>query len=117
MLEDLQNSLLVDGDDFGSQLWPNAADCSRRQILFDALCRSRMSRFQFVGFELLPVLPVDNPATARLDMLPSRDGCCIADYRDEIISSLDLHPQDGKAVLRVMVGNTFDESVQVFGHE
>ena len=36
--------------------------------------------------------------------------------RDQIFSPFDLHPQDGKTVLRVVVGDAFDESVQGFGH-
>ena len=49
-------------------------------------------------------------------MLPHRDGGRVADDGDEIAASPDLDPQHGKAVLRVVVGDAFDESVQGFSH-
>ena len=36
--------------------------------------------------------------------------------RYQVFSPFDLHSQDGETVLRVVVGDTFDESVQRFGH-
>ena len=39
-----------------------------------------------------------------------------ADYGDEGILSLDLHSKNGKSVLGVVAGNTFDESIQSFGY-
>ena len=76
-----------------------------------------MCRLEFVGFELLPVLPVDHPTTTRLNMLARRDGGCGADYGDKIITSFDLHPKNRKTVLWVVIGDSFNESVQDFGHE
>ena len=37
LLEDLQRSLVIDGDDLGRQLWSDTADRARGKILFDAL--------------------------------------------------------------------------------
>ena len=79
LLEDFQGALLVDGDDLGGDFRPDAANRPGGQILFDAFRRSRMGRLEFVGLELLAVLPVDHPATTGLDMLARRDGGCVAD--------------------------------------
>ena len=47
--------------------------------------------------------------------------CChrgrIADDRHQILTALYLHLEYGKAVLGVVVGDPFNESVQGFGHE
>ena len=40
----------------------------------------------------------------------------VADDRHQILTALYLHLEDGKAVLRVVVGDPFNESVQGFGH-
>ena len=44
------------------------------------------------------------------------NGCRVADDRDQITTTFNLHPQDGKTVLRVVVGDSLDESIQGFGH-
>ncbi len=36
--------------------------------------------------------------------------------RYEVLTTLDLHLEDGKAILRVMVDDTFDQSFEGFGH-
>ena len=75
-----------------------------------------MRRFEFLRFELLAVLPVNHPVTTRLNMLARRYRCRAADYGDKILTSLDLHSQHGKTVLRVVVSHSFDESIQGFLH-
>ncbi len=75
-----------------------------------------MSRLEFLSPELLSMLAVDHPPSTRLDMLTRRDGDRAADDGDQLVASPDLDPQHGKAVLRVMVRNSFDESVQDLGH-
>ena len=116
LLEDFQRSLVVDGDDLGGEFRADAADRPRGQILFDAFRRGRMGRLEFVGLELLPMLSVDHPATAGLDMLARRHRGRAADDRHQVFSSFDLHSQDGETILRVVVGDSFDQSVQGFGH-
>ena len=75
-----------------------------------------MGRLEFIGLELLPMLPVDHPATAGLDMLPRRHRGRTAGDRYQVFSSFDLHPQDGETILRVVVGDSFDQASQVLGH-
>lgn len=75
-----------------------------------------MRGFEFVGSELLVVLRINEPATCGFDMLARHDRGRRDDYRGEFEATLDLQPQDGKAVLRVVVGHAFDESIQSFGH-
>ncbi len=40
-----------------------------------------------------------------------------ADHADKIVPSFYFHPKHGKTVLWIVVGDTFDESVQGFGHD
>lgn len=75
-----------------------------------------MGRLELIGLELLPKLSVDHPATTGLDMLSRRYRSRPPGERDQVLSPFDLDPQDGKAVLWVMVGDAFDESVQGFAH-
>ena len=63
-----------------------------------------------------PMLSVDHPATTGLDMFPRRHRGRTADERHQVFSSFDLHSQDGETILRVVVGDSFDQSSQVFGH-
>ena len=116
LLEDFQRLLLVDADDLGGDFWADAADRPGGQIFFDAFCRGRMGRLQLVGPELRSMLLVDHPATAGLDMLSCRHRRRTADDRDQLGSSLDLDPQDGEPILRVVVGDSIDQASQVFGH-
>jgi len=76
----------------------------------------RLRGFQLIDFELLDVLGINEPAACGLDMLARRDGCRGADDRGEIGSPLNLHPKNRKTVLGVVVGHTFDGSIQSFGH-
>ena len=75
-----------------------------------------MGRLEFIGLELLPKLSVDHPVTTGLDMFPRRYRGRISGERYQVFSPFDLHSQDGETILRVMVGDAFDESVQRFGH-
>jgi hypothetical protein len=75
-----------------------------------------MGRLEFSGLELLPKLPVDHPATTGLDMFPRRYRGRISGERYQVFSPFDLHSQDGETILRVMVGDAIDESIQRFGH-
>jgi len=90
--EDFLRAFFVDRNNLFRQLRPNAANGTGGEILFDSFGRSRMGRREFVGFELLSVLPVDDPATTCLDMLARRGRCGAAHDGDKIITSLDLHP-------------------------
>ena len=81
VLEDVERAFLMDGDNSGRQFRANAADGSRGQILLDAFRRGRMGRLKFIGLELLAKLPVDDPATDRLDMLARRYRGRIAQLR------------------------------------
>ena len=75
-----------------------------------------MGRLEFFGLELLPVLPVDHPATIGLDMLPRRHRGRTAGDRDQVFSPFDLYSKDGEAILRVVEGNPFNQTSQVLGH-
>ena len=72
-LEDFEGAFLVDGDDLGGDLRPDAADCPGGQILFDAFRRGRVGGFEFVGLELLAVFPVHDPFAGGFQMLASRN--------------------------------------------
>ena len=116
LLEDFEGSLLVDCDDLGRQFRADTADRPRGQILLDPFRRGRMGRLEFFGLELLPVLSVDHPATAGLDMLPRRHRGRTACDRHQVFSSFDLHAEDGETILRVVERDSFDQARQVFGH-
>ena len=45
------------------------------------------------------------------------NGNVMWDYGDKITTSFDLHPKNRKTVLGVVIGDSFDESIQSFGHE
>ena len=115
-LEDFQRPLLVDADDLGGQLRPDAADRPGGQILLDAFGRGRVGGLEFVGLELLAVFPVHDPLAGGLQMLARRDRGGAADDRHQVLAALDHHLEDGKTILGVVVGDTFDQSVEGFGH-
>jgi hypothetical protein len=75
-----------------------------------------MGRLEFFGLELLPVLSVDHPATIGLDMLPRRHRGRTAGDRYQVFSSFDLYSENGKAIFRVVEGDSFDQTIQVLGH-
>ena len=75
-----------------------------------------MGRLEFISLELLPKLSVDHPATTGLDMFPRRYRGRISGERYQVLSPFDLHSQDGETILRVMVGDAIDETIQRFGH-
>ena len=72
-LKDVEGAFVINGDDCGSQFRPDAADRTRRQVFLDPLGRRRMRRFEFVGFELLTVLGINEPAACRLNMFTRRN--------------------------------------------
>ena len=115
-LEDFEGPFLVEGDDPGPQLRPDAADCPRSQILFDAFRRGRMGGLEFVGLELLAVFPVHDPLASGFQMLACRNRSRAAHDRHQVLTALDLHLEDGKTALRVVVGDSFDEAGEGFGH-
>jgi hypothetical protein len=73
VLEDFQGPFLVDADDLGGQLRPDAADRPGGQILFDAFRRGRVGGLEFVGLELLAVFPVHDPLAGGFQMLARRN--------------------------------------------
>ena len=75
-----------------------------------------MGRLEFFGLELLPMLPVDHPATVGLDMLPRRHRGRTAGDRYQVFSPFDLHSEDGETILRVVEGDSFDQTSQALGH-
>ena len=115
-LEDFERPFLVEADDLGRQLRPDAADCPGSQILFDAFRRGRVGGLQFVGLELLAVFPVHDPLAGRFQMLACRNRSRAAHDRHQVLAALDLHLENGEAVLRVVVGDSFDEAGEGFGH-
>ena len=74
-----------------------------------------MRGLEFVGLELLAVFPIHDPLAGGFQMLACRNRSCAAHDRHQILAALDLHLEDGKAVLRVVVGDTFDEAGEGFG--
>ena len=115
-LEDFQRPFLVDADDLGGQLRPDAADRPGGQILFDAFRRGRVGGLEFVGLELLAVFPIHDPLAGRFQMLARRNRGGAADDRHQVLTALDLDLENGKTVLGVVVGDTFDQSGEGFGH-
>ena len=115
-LEDFQRPFLVEGDDLGRQLRPDAADRPGGQILFDAFGRGRVRGLEFVGLELLAVFPIHDPLAGGFQMLACRNRSRAAHDRHQVLAALDLHLEDGKSILGVVVGDTFDEAGQGFGH-
>ena len=86
------------------------------QILFDAFRRGRVRGLQFVGLELLAVFPIHDPFAGGFQMFARRDRGGVADDRHQIRTPFDLHLEDRKPVLGIVVGHSFDESGQGFGH-
>ena len=76
-----------------------------------------MGRLELIGLELLPKLPVDHPAATGLEMFPRRYRGRLPGQRDQVLAPFDLDPQDGETILRVMVGDSIDESIQGFDHQ
>ena len=75
-----------------------------------------MGGLEFVGLELLAVLPIHDPLAGGFQMLARRDRGRAADHRHQVLTALDLHLENGKTVLGVVVGDTFDQAGEGFGH-
>ena len=75
-----------------------------------------MGGLEFVGLELLTVFPINDPLACRFNMFARRDRGRAADDRHQVLPTLDLNLEDGKAILRVVVGDPLDQSFEGFGH-
>ncbi len=71
-LQDFESSLFVDADNTRCQLGTNTANRPRGEVLLNAFGRCRVSRLQFIGLELLPMLLVHDPASGCLDVFSRR---------------------------------------------
>src|SRR5580704_4615690 len=89
-------------------------DHAGREVLLDALGRSRGRCPQELGFELLAMGAVIDPFARGRDPLAGRDGCGMADHRHEITMPASLRAQDAKAVLGIVVGDALDQTGQNF---
>ena len=116
LLEDFEGPFLVDADDLGGDLRPDAADRPGGQVLFDAFSRCRVGGLEFVGLELLAVFPIHDPLAGRFQMLARRNRSRAADDGHEVLAALDHDLENGKTVLRVVVGDPLDQSFEGFGH-
>ena len=115
-LEDFEGAFLVDADDLGGDLRPDAADCPGGQILFNAFRRGRVGRLEFVGLELLAVFPIHDPLAGGFQMLTGRNRGRTSNDRDQILTAFDDNPENGEPVFGIMVGHTLDQAGQSFGH-
>ena len=115
LLQDLECAFLVEADDAGGQFGPDAADGPGCEIALDALGGRRMGYLQLMGLELLAVFSVHHPAPARLDMLAGGDRRCVAHDGHQVTPALGIHPQHGKAVLRIVVRDPLDKTAEGLG--
>src|SRR5262249_29520617 len=67
-VDDLQRALAKNGNDFAGEMWADALDQSRAEVLLNALNAVRRRAAQRFGLELLTVLAVLHPAAACLDV-------------------------------------------------
>ena len=75
-----------------------------------------MGRLEFFGLELLPMLPVDHPATIGLDMFARRHRGRTAGDRYQVFSPFDLYSENGEPILRVVERDPFNQTSQALGH-
>ncbi len=75
-----------------------------------------MGGLEFVGLELLAVFPIHDPLAGGFQTLACRNRSRTAHDRHQVLAALDLHLEDGETILRVVVGDSFDEAGQGFGH-
>ena len=92
----------------------NAPDHAGREVLLDAVGRSRGRCAQEPRFELLAVGAVVDPFARGRDPLTGRDGRGMADHRHEVTMPARLGPQNAEAVLGIVVGDALDEARQHF---
>src|SRR5262249_49350172 len=86
----------------------DAANHPRRQIPFDSLDRSGRRGLEELGLELLPMRAVVKPLARRSDPLASGYDGGMANHCDKLAVATDLHSDDTKAVLRVLIGDALD---------
>ena len=91
-----------------------APDHAGREVLLDAVGRSRGRCAQKARFELLAVCAVIDPFTRGRDPLAGGDGRGVADHRHDITMPARLGSQNTEAVLGVVVGDALDEAGQCF---
>ena len=75
-----------------------------------------MRGLEFVGLELLAVFPVHDPLAGGLQMFASGNRSRTAHDGHQVLAALDQHLEDRKPIFGIMVGDTFNEAGQGFGH-
>ena len=93
---------------------PNAPDHSGREVLLDAVDRSRGRCAQKAGFELLAVGAIVDPFTRGGDPLTSGNGGGMANHGHDVAMPACLGSQNTEAVFGVVVSDAFDETRQNF---
>jgi hypothetical protein len=93
---------------------PHTPDHAGREVLFDAVGRSRGRGAQEARFELLAVGAVVDPFAGGGDPLAGRDGCGVADHGHDVTMPAHLGAQNAKAILCVVVSDALYEARQHF---
>src|SRR5262249_52812844 len=104
-LDDVENLLAEGAQELLGVDRADAANHPRRQIPFDSLDRCGRRGLEEPGLELLAMRAVVKPLARRGDPLASGYGGGMANYSDKVAVATDLHPDDAKAVLRVLIGD------------
>ena len=75
-----------------------------------------MGRLQFIGLELLAVIPIHRPSPDCLQVFTRCDRGSAAYHGHEVLTAPDLYLEDGETVLDVVVSDPLDQSFERFGH-
>ena len=89
-------------------------DHAGREVLLDAVGRSRRRGAQEARFELLAVGAVVDPFARGGDPFAGRNGCGVADHGHNVTMPARLGTQNAKAILCVVVGDALDEAREHF---
>ena len=113
-LDDVEHLLAEGAHELLGVNGPNAPDHAGREVLLDAVGRSRGRCAQEASFELLAVGAVVDPFARGRDPLTGRNGCGMPDNGHDITMAARFGAQNAEAVLGVVVGDALDEARQHF---
>ena len=93
---------------------PDAADHAGREVLLDAVGRSRRRCAQEPRLELLAVSAVVDPFARGRDPLAGRNGCGMANHGHDVAMPARPGAQNAETILGIVVGYSLDEARQHF---
>ena len=113
-LDDIEDLLTKRLDELLGKMRADASNHAAAEVLLDALEGAGRHDLEEGRPKLPAMLSVVIPSAAGLDELPRLDRCRRAEDGHEVTMASNLDPEDAKAGVRAVEGDTFDQTGQGF---